>query len=196
MHPPIFYSVLFFLIRGCLIPNLDHIHYFFLTEQCGLTHDEYDMLYMSQSIGAIVGMQLFATYLTKVQTWKLIKISLWVQVIQTILMYVNLMRWNINVLSSGANMRWWSISDWNLNAILMFIDKATRHCMMKQGVLGVRLKIMLPHDPEGKNGPKTPLPDTVTIMDPKEDKPIVQAPKGSDEKAYAAPTLGGPTPRY
>ena len=33
-------------------------------------------------------------------------------------------------------------------------------------------------------------------MDPKEDKPIVQAPKGSDEKAYAAPTLGGPTPRY
>ena len=38
-------------------------------------------------------------------------------------------------------------------------------------MLGVRLKIMLPHDPEGKNGPKTPLPDTVTIMDPKEDKP-------------------------
>ena len=82
------------------------------------------------------------------------------------------------------------------NPAKMFIDKAPRHCMMKQGVLGVRLKIMLPHDPEGKNGPKTPLPDTVTIMDPKEDKPIVQAPKGSDEKAYAAPTLGGPTPRY
>eukprot|EP00961_Rhodomonas_salina_P023183 311416-Rhodomonas_salina.1 len=71
---------------------------------------------------------------------------------------------------------------------------------MKQGVLGIRLKIMLPHDPEGKNGPKTPLPDTVTILvahacacsraDPKEDKPIVQPAKGADEKAYAAPTLG------
>jgi len=72
----------------------------------------------------------------------------------------------------------------------MFIDKATRHVMMKQGVLGIRLKIMLPHDPEGKNGPKTPLPDTVTILDPKEDKPIVQPAKGADEKAYAAPTLG------
>ena len=81
------------------------------------------------------------------------------------------------------------------NPAKMFIDKATRHCMMKQGVLGVRLKIMLPHDPEGKNGPKAPLPDTVTIMDPKEDKPIVQAPKGADEKAYAAPTLGGGAPR-
>ena len=81
------------------------------------------------------------------------------------------------------------------NPAKMFIDKATRHCMMKQGVLGVRLKIMLPHDPEGKNGPKTPLPDTVTIMDPKEDKPPVQAPKGADEKAYAAPTLGGAAPR-
>jgi hypothetical protein len=57
------------------------------------------------------------------------------------------------------------------------------------GVLGVRLKIMLPHDPEGKSGPKNPLPDTVTIMDPKEDKPPVQAAKGADEKAYNAPTL-------
>jgi small subunit ribosomal protein S3e len=34
--------------------------------------------------------------------------------------------------------------------------------MMKQGVLGIRLKIMLPHDPEGKNGPKTPFPDNVS----------------------------------
>lgn len=84
---------------------------------------------MSQSIGAIVGMQVFASYLTKVQTWKLIKISLWVQVVQTCLMYANLMRWNINVLSSGANLRWWSISDWHLNAILMFIDKATFTCL-------------------------------------------------------------------
>ena len=44
----------------------------------------------------------------------------------------------------------------------LFIDKATRHVMMKQGVLGIRLKIMLPHDPEGKNGPKETLPDMVT----------------------------------
>eukprot|EP00292_Cryptomonas_paramecium_P009763 CAMPEP_0113679466 /NCGR_PEP_ID=MMETSP0038_2-20120614/10660_1 /TAXON_ID=2898 /ORGANISM="Cryptomonas paramecium" /LENGTH=247 /DNA_ID=CAMNT_0000597501 /DNA_START=65 /DNA_END=805 /DNA_ORIENTATION=+ /assembly_acc=CAM_ASM_000170 len=67
----------------------------------------------------------------------------------------------------------------------IFVDKATRHVMMKQGVLGIRLKIMLPHDPEGKNGPKNPFPDNVTILDPKEDKPITVAAKG-DEKAAAA----------
>jgi hypothetical protein len=50
---------------------------------------------------------------------------------------------------------------------------------------------MLPSDPEGKNGPKTPFPDTVVIMDPKEDKPPVQAAKGADEKAYSTPA-----PRY
>lgn len=33
------------------------------------------------------------------------------------------------MLSSGANLRWWSISDWHLNAILMFIDKATFTCL-------------------------------------------------------------------
>ena len=38
----------------------------------------------------------------------------------------------------------------------------------------------------------------VTILDPKEDKPVIQAPKGADEKPYAAPTMGGgqPTARY
>ncbi len=36
-----------------------------------------------------------------------------------------------------------------------------------QGVLGIKVKIMLPHDPEGKAGPKKPLPDMVSIMEPK-----------------------------
>ena len=87
------------------------------------------MLNLCQSAGAIIGMQLFAQYLTKVQTWKLIKISLWVQVITTCLMYVNLMRWNISVLSAGENKRWWSVTDWQLNALLMFMDRATFTCL-------------------------------------------------------------------
>ena len=29
------------------------------------------------------------------------------------------------------------------------------------GVLGIKVKIMLPHDPTGKSGPKKPLPDQV-----------------------------------
>lgn len=48
-----------------------------------------------------------------------------------------------------------------------FIDYAVRHVMLRQGVLGVKVKIMLDTDPEGKVGPKTPLPDSVTILDPK-----------------------------
>lgn len=30
------------------------------------------------------------------------------------------------------------------------------------GVLGIKVKVMLPHDPTGKSGPKRPLPDQVT----------------------------------
>lgn len=49
-----------------------------------------------------------------------------------------------------------------------YIDLAVRHVLMRQGVLGIRIKIMLNQDPKGVNGPKLPLPDAVTILDPKE----------------------------
>merc|ERR1712238_592026 len=55
-----------------------------------------------------------------------------------------------------------------------YISHASRHVMMRQGVLGVRVKIMLAHDPEGKMGAKMPLPDNIIIHEPKED-PIVMA---------------------
>lgn len=38
-----------------------------------------------------------------------------------------------------------------------------------QGVLGIKVKIMLDWDPKGKQGPMTPLPDLVTIHPPKEE---------------------------
>lgn len=41
-----------------------------------------------------------------------------------------------------------------------------------QGVLGIKVKIMLGWDPKGKQGPMTPLPDLVTIHTPKEDEEI------------------------
>merc|ERR1712063_4032 len=37
-----------------------------------------------------------------------------------------------------------------------YVDTAVRHVLLRQGVLGIKVKIMLPHDPSGKNGPKTP----------------------------------------
>ncbi|KAK9470261.1 40S ribosomal protein uS3 [Dipodascopsis tothii] len=53
-----------------------------------------------------------------------------------------------------------------------FIDTATRHVLLRQGVLGVKVKIMLGHDADGKLGPAKTLPDNVTIIEPKEEEPI------------------------
>merc|ERR1712196_344214 len=55
-----------------------------------------------------------------------------------------------------------------------FIDSAVRHVLLRQGVLGIKVNIMLPHDPQGKMGPKTPMPDKVEVFEPRED--IVVAP--------------------
>jgi small subunit ribosomal protein S3e len=65
-----------------------------------------------------------------------------------------------------------------------FIDTATRHVLLRQGVLGIKVKIMRGSDPEGKAGPQKSLPDTVTIIDPKEEQPIVQ-PMSQDYGAKA-----------
>jgi len=53
---------------------------------------------------------------------------------------------------------------------LEYVDKAVRHVLMRQGVLGVKVKIMLPHDKTGVMGPKNPLADHVEILEPKEVK--------------------------
>jgi len=52
---------------------------------------------------------------------------------------------------------------------LDFLDIAVRHVSFKQGIMGVKVKIMLPQDPTGKAGVKAILPDHVDIRDPKED---------------------------
>ncbi|KAG7036415.1 40S ribosomal protein S3-3 [Cucurbita argyrosperma subsp. argyrosperma] len=51
-----------------------------------------------------------------------------------------------------------------------YIDSAVRHVLLRQGVLGIKVKIMLDWDPKGKQGPTTPLPDLVTIHTPKEEE--------------------------
>merc|ERR1712110_1033278 len=49
-----------------------------------------------------------------------------------------------------------------------YIDEAVRHVLMRQGVLGVKVKIMLKYDPEGKRGTKMNMPDNVIVHEPKE----------------------------
>merc|ERR1711957_229664 len=50
-----------------------------------------------------------------------------------------------------------------------YISEAVRHVAMRQGMIGVKVKIMLAHDPEGKMGAKISLPDNVIIHEPKEE---------------------------
>lgn len=66
-----------------------------------------------------------------------------------------------------------------------FIDSATRHVLLRQGVLGIKVKIMRGSDPEGKSGPQKSLPDSVTIIEPKEEQSVVQ-PNSQDYGAKAA----------
>ena len=49
-----------------------------------------------------------------------------------------------------------------------FVDEAVRHVLVKQGMLGVKVKIMKATDPEGRIGPKKNLPDIITVHEPKE----------------------------
>lgn len=55
------------------------------------------------------------------------------------------------------------------NPVREYIDGAVRHVLLRQGVLGIKVKIMKEWDPTGKVGPRTPLPDVVTVLAPKED---------------------------
>ncbi|CAI9100691.1 OLC1v1037846C1 [Oldenlandia corymbosa var. corymbosa] len=55
-----------------------------------------------------------------------------------------------------------------------YVDSAVRHVLLRQGVLGIKVKIMLEWDPKGKMGPVTPLPDFVTIRSPKEEEEYIR----------------------
>eukprot|EP00300_Choanocystis_sp_HF-7_P034015 c46506_g1_i1.p2 GENE.c46506_g1_i1~~c46506_g1_i1.p2 ORF type:complete len:227 (+),score=47.16 c46506_g1_i1:44-724(+) len=51
-----------------------------------------------------------------------------------------------------------------------YLDVSVRSVLLRQGVIGIRVAIMLPFDPQGKNGGvRVPQPDVVTILEPKDD---------------------------
>lgn len=59
-----------------------------------------------------------------------------------------------------------------------FIDVAVRHIELRQGIMGVKVKIMLPYTPEAAHGKgfgvPTPLPDVITFKEE----------KGQEEEEY------------
>jgi small subunit ribosomal protein S3e len=55
------------------------------------------------------------------------------------------------------------------DAVNHYVDHAVRHIKLKQGVLGISVKIQLPHDPTGKDGVSIKLPDVIHVLEPKEE---------------------------
>ena len=47
-----------------------------------------------------------------------------------------------------------------------YVEKAVKHVHLRQGVIGIKVKIMLPHDPTGDDGVSRDLPDAITVHDP------------------------------
>lgn len=79
-----------------------------------------------------------------------------------------------------------------------YVETATRHVLLRQGVLGIKVKIMLAWDPSGKIGPKNPLPDNVSVVEPKDeiiyDQPVTEvkaaAPAALPAVKPAVPAMG------
>jgi len=67
-----------------------------------------------------------------------------------------------------------------------FVDYAVRHVLLRQGVLGIKVKIMKGWDPEGQTGPRKPLPDSVQILEPPVDK-IVSEPSSEQKEPITIP---------
>lgn len=53
---------------------------------------------------------------------------------------------------------------------------------------------MKAHDPEGRNGPSKPLPDSVVILEPPLDKLVLEPSSESKEPAPFAPAPAAPAP--
>jgi small subunit ribosomal protein S3e len=55
-----------------------------------------------------------------------------------------------------------------------YVDRAIRHVLLRQGVVGIQVKIMRAFDPAGKVGPNKVLPDAVVISQPKDEPDYAQ----------------------
>jgi len=72
-----------------------------------------------------------------------------------------------------------------------YIDAATRHIKLKQGVLGIKVSIMLPYEPsKNKAGSKVRQPDVVEVSVPKEEDTLPIAPKQGYAQPAAQQQLG------
>ena len=50
-----------------------------------------------------------------------------------------------------------------------YVDTSAHHVLLRQSVLGIKVKIMLPWDPTAKTGPKKPLFDHRNTVEPRDE---------------------------
>lgn len=89
----------------------------------------YDFLSIGQSIGTLVGTIIYMNFLTKHQAWKLVAISLLLQLVHTWLLYANVVRWT----------EAWGFSDWTINLVLMLFNQSLFTCL---AILPMTVKMM------------------------------------------------------
>jgi ribosomal protein S3 len=77
------------------------------------------------------------------------------------------------------------------NATRTYVQQAIRHVFLRQGMIGLKVKILLPHDPSGKGGPAKAMPDNVNIMEPKQEYPVTTP---RSEVRTAAQQAAAPVP--
>lgn len=75
-----------------------------------------------------------------------------------------------------------------------YLQKAVKHVELRQGVLGIKVKIMLDWDATGKSGPKRPLPDHVLITEPKYEEEVQKPYSDVKGTRPAEPQVPGTTP--
>ena len=51
-----------------------------------------------------------------------------------------------------------------------YLDVAVRHVFFKQGIMGIKVKVMKPYNPLNKQCANVPLPDSVEFVEPKKDE--------------------------
>ncbi|XP_036617055.1 40S ribosomal protein S3-like [Trichosurus vulpecula] len=73
-----------------------------------------------------------------------------------------------------------------------YVNTGVHHVLLRQGISGIKVKIMLPWDPSGKIGPKKPLPDHVSIIEPKDE--ILPTTPISEQKSRKAEQPAVPQP--
>lgn len=76
---------------------------------------------------------------------------------------------------------------------MIYTDVDVCHVLMRQGVIGIKVSIMLPQDPRGIMGPKIPLDDVVTILEPKDElSPAEMLAAQQQQQAQSVPAAAYP----